>query len=231
MTRVADPALEVGLELLDGLALVLEVLLHGDAGVGELLLDVLAAGVDLVGDERLGQRDLDQLEQRLQHGVAGGRGLLEALAPAEPLAHVGAQLLDGVELAGQLRELVVELGQLLLLDLRDGDRDLDLLADQVAADELGGEGRLLAGAHAGQRLVEAVEHAAAADLVGHAGDLGALDDLAVLGGLEVDHHEVAVGGGALDVGEGGEPLAQRLDLLSTSSSVTSMSSTSASMPS
>ena len=64
-----------------------------------------------------------------------------------------------------------------------------------------------------QRLVEAVEHAAAADLVGHAGHLGALDDLAVLGGLEVDDHEVAVGGRALDVGEGGEPLAQRLDLL------------------
>ena len=88
--------------------------------------------------------------------------------------------------------------------------DLDVLADQVAADQLGGEGLLVAGAHAGQGLVEAVEHAAAADLVGHAGDLGALDRLAVLGGLEVDDHEVAVGGRALDVVEGGEALAQRL---------------------
>ena len=67
-------------------------------------------------------------------------------------------------------------------------------ADQVAADQLGGEGLLVAGGHAGQRLVEAVEHAAAADLVGHAGDLGALDGLAVLGGREVDDDEVAVGG-------------------------------------
>ena len=91
--------------------------------------------------------------------------------------------------------------------------DLDVLADQVAADELGGEGLLVAGGHAGEGLVEAVEHAAAADLVGHAGHLGALDDLAVLGGLEVDDHEVAVGGGALDVDQGGEPLAQRLHLL------------------
>ena len=85
------------------------------------------------------------------------------------------ELVDGVELRGQLGELVVELGQLLLLDLADVDLDLDVLADQVAADELGGEGLLVAGGHAGQRLVEAVEHAAAADLVGHAGDLGALD--------------------------------------------------------
>ena len=41
---VADAALEVGLELLLGLALVLEVLLQGDAGVGELLLDVAGDG-------------------------------------------------------------------------------------------------------------------------------------------------------------------------------------------
>ena len=84
---------------------------------------------------------------------------------------------------------------------------------QVAADQLGGEGLVVAGAHADQRLVEAVEHAAAADLVGHAADLGALDGLAVLGGDEVDGDEVAVGGGPLDVGEAAEALAQRLDLL------------------
>ena len=175
--RVTDPALEVGLELLLGLALVLEVLLQGDAGVGELLLDVAAAGVELVGDDGLGQRHVDPLEQCLEDGVAGGGRLLEALAAAEPLTHVGGQLVDGVELRGQLGELVVELGQLLLLDLGDLDRHLDVLADQVAADELGGERLLVAGGHAGQRLVEAVEHAAAADLVGHAGQLGALDGL------------------------------------------------------
>ena len=44
-------------------------------------------------------------------------------------------------------------------------------------------------------------------------DLGALDDLAVLAGGEVDDDEVAVGGGALDVDQGAEALAQRLDLL------------------
>ena len=86
--------------------------------IAELLLDVLATGVELVGDHDLGQRDLDLLQQGLEHGVAGGGGLLEALAAAEALAHVGGELLDGVELGGQLGELVVELGELLLLDRR-----------------------------------------------------------------------------------------------------------------
>ena len=130
-----------------------------------------------------GQRHLDLLEQLLEHGVARGGGLLEALAAAQALAHVRrVSSADGVELRGELGEVVVELGQLLLLHLAHGDLDLDVLADQVAADELGGEGLVLAGGHAGQRLVEAVEHAAAADLVGHAGHLGALEHLAVLRG-------------------------------------------------
>ena len=50
-------------------------------------------------------------------------------------------------------------------------------------------------------------------------------DLAVDLGLEVDRDEVAVGGGALDAREGGEALAQLLDCLSMSSSVTSTAST------
>ena len=132
---------------------------------------------------------------------------------AQPVAHVLGELLVGVELRGLLGEVVVELGQLLLLHLADAHADLDVLADQVATDELGGEDLVLAGRQAEQGLVEALDHAAAADLVAHLADLGALDGLAVLGGEEVDDHEVAVGGGALDVGEGAEALAQRCDLL------------------
>ena len=124
-----------------------------------------------------------------------------------------AQLLDRVELRGGLGELVVELGQLLLLDRRELDGDLDVLAGQVAAEQRGGEGLLLAGAQAAQGVVDALEHVARADLVGVAADLAALDGLAVAGRLEVDGDDVAVLGGALDVLEGGEALAQRLDLL------------------
>ena len=46
--------------------------------------------------------------------------------PAEPRAQVGAQLVDGVELAGELGELVVGLGQLALFDRVEVDRDLRL---------------------------------------------------------------------------------------------------------
>ena len=77
---------------------------------GELLLDVLATRVELVGDHDLGQRDLDLLQQCLEDGVARGSRLLEALAATEALAHVGDQLLGGVELGGELGELVVESG-------------------------------------------------------------------------------------------------------------------------
>src|SRR6186997_2636886 len=113
-------------------------------------------------------------------------------AAAEALTHVVAELGHGVELRGLLGEVVVELRELLLLDLLDLDPHLDRLADEVTADELGLEGLLVAGAHAGQGLVEPVDHPAAADLVAHAGQLGAVHDLAVAGGREVDDHEVAV---------------------------------------
>ena len=85
----------------------------------------------------LGDRDLGQVEHLLEHGVAGGGGLLEALAVAEPDADVVGQLVDGVELRGHLGELVVELGELLLLDRGDADLDLDVLALEVAAGERG----------------------------------------------------------------------------------------------
>ena len=64
----------------------------------------------------LGQRHLDQLEELLEHRVAGGTPCSRRL-PRQLGAHVGGELVDGVELGGQLGEVVVELGQLLLLDL------------------------------------------------------------------------------------------------------------------
>ena len=83
----------------------------------ELLLDLLAAGGRARrSTTRLGERDVDQVEQLLEDGVARGGGLLEALAAREPGADVVGQLVDGVELRGGLGELVVELGELLLLD-------------------------------------------------------------------------------------------------------------------
>ena len=62
--------------------------LHGHAGHRELLLDLLLAGRQLGLHDGLRQGDLDQVEQLLQDGVAGGGGLLEALAAGQPGAHV-----------------------------------------------------------------------------------------------------------------------------------------------
>ena len=101
--------------------------------------------------------------------VAGRVELLDPLDPGEPLAQVAAQLLQGVELARQLGELVVELGQLLLLDRAHGHRHVGVAAGEVAAHQLGGEGGRLAGGQADQRLVQAREELPAADLVGDVG--------------------------------------------------------------
>ncbi|WP_082978762.1 trigger factor, partial [Mycobacterium sp. 1081908.1] len=54
-------------------------------------------------------------------------------------AQVGPQLVDGVELAGQLGELVVGLGQFAFLDRPDGDGDLRVLAGVLPGRQLGGE--------------------------------------------------------------------------------------------
>ena len=103
--------------------------------------------------------------------------------------------------------------QLLLLDRGDLDGDVDGLVAELAADQRRLEGLLVAGRHALERLVEALEHGAAADLVAHAGGLSLLDRLAVLGRGQVDRDEVVVGGCPLDRGQRAEALAQRLELL------------------
>ena len=77
----------------------------------------------------------------------------------------------------------------------------------VATGQRRGEGLGLARGHAEQRVVQALEHVLAADLVGDAGDR--VDLLVADGGGQVDGHEVAVLDGALDAHEGAEALAQR----------------------
>ena len=159
----------------------------------------------------LRQRELDVGAQPLEELVAGRDGAVGLLVLRHLLAQVGAQLVDGVELRGQLGELVVGRRQLALLDAVHRDGHLGLLAGVLAADEGGGEGGGLTGAQAADRLVEALEHGAGAHLVGGAGDR--VDLLAVHGGLEVDGDEVVVGGGAVHADERAEALAEGLEPL------------------
>ena len=99
---------------------------------------VLAA-LDLGLHDALRQRHVDLGEQRLQGAVAGLHALLEPAHLVEAGAQVVAQLVERVELARRLGELVVELGQLTLLDGVDGDGHLGVLAGVVATDEGGRE--------------------------------------------------------------------------------------------
>lgn len=108
LDRVLGTLLQVLVELFLGLLLALEELRERHPGVPELLLKVLLARGQLVGEQALGDRHVDQGEDLLEYGVAGVAGLLEALAALQAGAHVGLQLLGGVELRRGLREVVVE---------------------------------------------------------------------------------------------------------------------------
>ena len=112
MTAFSAACAGLRVELLAGLALGLQVL--GELGlvVVERVDRVVLARLELGLDDGLRQRHLGGVQQRVQHLVPGLHGLLHLLHPAHPLPQVGAQLVEGVELAGQLGELVVGLGQL-----------------------------------------------------------------------------------------------------------------------
>ena len=179
----------------------------------ELVHGLVGADVDLGLHDGLGQRHVGLLEEGVEHAVARLAALLHLLHPGEAGAQVVLELVERVELAGELGELVVGLGELALLDLRDGDRDLGLLAGVLTGHERRRELLRLAGAHALERLVEALDELAGADLVGHARGLRLLDGLAVDGGGEVDDDEVAALRGPLDAGERAETRLQARQLL------------------
>ena len=88
--------------------------------------------------------------------------LVDAAHPFQVVAQIGQHFFGAVEFADQLRELVVNVRQLLLLDLDDLDLDLGVLAAIRPTHQGGGEPLRLTSLHAGQCLVQAVEHTAGA---------------------------------------------------------------------
>ena len=86
-----------------------------DLGAVLVVLEAVLAlevGVDLGLHDAVGDRDLDGLEQQLEDLVAGLDALLHLLGALGLLGDVGLELLEGVELGGQLGEVVVHLGRL-----------------------------------------------------------------------------------------------------------------------
>ena len=98
------------------------------------------------------------------------------------------------------------------LDRLDGHGDLSVLAGVLARRELRGELAGLVDGQADERLVQARDEPAGADLVGQ--PLGGRPRhlLAVDGGRQVDRDEVTVGDRPVHAGQGAEPGAQRLQL-------------------
>ena len=158
----------------------------------------------------------------LDHGVHGGlRGTrsrsLRSSASRDALADLLAQLVERVVAAGLDGELVVQLGQPLLLDLLDLDRELGVLAGQVLGRVVVGEGDV-----ATVRSSPAAPPSSCSSKPGTSRPdpsssrkprrLAALEGLAVDAAGEVDHHVVAVGGLALHGLERGERLAHALEL-------------------
>ena len=212
LDRLLRVAAVVGVEFFAAAALLGELL-------GELLLvvvhtvdGVVQGVVDLGLHHLLRQRHVDLFEQLLDGLVPDLLSLLHPLDLGDLLAQVLAQLVDGVELAGQLGEIVVEFGQLARLDRLDGDGHLGLLAGMAAGHQCGGEDPALALLETDDRLVQTVDELARTDLVGQPLGVGLGDVLAVDGGRQVDRDEVAGLGGALDAGQGAEALLQRFQL-------------------
>ena len=120
-------------------------------------IEVVLAGVDLGLDRRFGQRHVDDLVQLVDQLVAGLGALLVAAHPGEPLAQIGLQLVEGVELAGRGGELVVQLRELLLLDADDLHRDVGGLPGEVAQLQLGRKRALVALAGPADGVVQSLD--------------------------------------------------------------------------
>ena len=110
-------------ELLLGLADELEVALRVDALALEPVRGLVPHLVGLRVDELLGEVDLGGAPPRRPRRPRGTPPRSRAPRPREQLRlDVGAQLVERVVAAGLDREVVVQLGQPLLLDLLDGGR-------------------------------------------------------------------------------------------------------------
>ena len=168
---------------------------------------------------------MDQRPGNVDRGLADGgleHRLLELaldrllLALAQARGDVLAQLGEAVEAGGLGGELVVELGQSLGLDLLDGHLELGAAAGELGGAVVIGEGdrdrALLAGAGAGQLLLEARDQPARSELEQLVATLAAGERLAVDPAEVVHDDVVAALGGALDGLQRGHALAQPLEL-------------------
>ena len=144
-------------------------------------------------DERVGDLDVGRLDELVDRGGAevGFELGLDRLAQAR--LDLGAELLEGLELARRSRKLVVERRQDRLLELLHGRLGLLLQAFRSRVADL----LRLAGAHPAQAALELLEQTPRAELddvvtLRLSGVVDEVDDqdVAVLRGAVVDRHEL-----------------------------------------
>ena len=159
----------------------------------------------------LRNRDVDLLDEFVDDHVASLRDLREGLGLLDLFLDVGLQLFDGVELAGDLREVVVGLGKFPFLDGEQGHGDERFLAGAVAADQRRLEGGRLARGKGIEGFIDALDELARSDLV--ADVVRGVDLLVTDGGDEVELGEVAGLGRTVDRDERTETAAQVIQLI------------------
>ena len=203
-------------ELLHGLAHILQVVVQAQA----LLLDAERKVVDQLVHPHvvhgLGDLSLHALNDLVHQSVLDSQIVLLVQLLLVGLADGLLELLQGVVLGAVLGQLVVQSGQLLVLDLVQLDLEDGGLAGQLLGLVLLGEGdvdvELIAGGVAHDLVLEAGDEAAAAQGQVVVLRLAALKGHAVGEALEVDVHDVAVLSGALAGQLAGVALLHALEL-------------------
>ena len=215
-----DPTLgswpELGVQIGLGLGHRLEIGLLGDPLPGEARPELVVEDLDLLVDE-----DVRQLDGRVCHGVLDDPvgeavpGAIEGVA-LEPDGDLGAQRVEIGERAHRPGELVVEVGQDLLAQLLELDREMGRLAGQgglpVVLREVDVELGRATHRQADEVGLEARDQAFLAEDERHPLGRATVERDAVLGADEADHRVVAVlGRPIVDRPERGVLVAQLVD--------------------
>ena len=182
----------VGVELFAAAALLGQRLGQPILVVVEAVQCVMHRLVDLRLHDRLRQRHLHLLEQRLDGRVADLFRLLYPLEPAHLVAEARLQLVNGVEFACQLGEFVVQFRQLAFLDRVHRDGHLRALASVLTGGQRGGEHPALPRRKSDNRVVEALDELTRTHLVRHAFCRRVGNRFAVNRGRHVDRDDIAL---------------------------------------
>ena len=133
--------------------------------VVSLSVRVVEVLLQLVLNNLLRNRNLNHLNELSQHLIACLRTLIGDLSLGNLLLNVFLQFINGVELRGQLGELVVSFGKFTLLHGGKLHLNNSLLTGVIPTRKLGLERCVLTSRQAQQGFINTLKHGARTDLV------------------------------------------------------------------